>query len=73
MHSSLQEGVWSGGVVYRKKEETLLSFIAGTTWTQEIVDMILNHTDFEKCKRAPIHDRMPFLEMTSPNPALSGQ
>ncbi|XP_063065021.1 sulfotransferase family 1, cytosolic sulfotransferase 5 isoform X2 [Engraulis encrasicolus] len=45
---------------------------AGTTWTQEIVDMILNHTDFEKCKRAPIHDRMPFLEMTSPNPALSG-
>ncbi|XP_076133095.1 sulfotransferase family 1, cytosolic sulfotransferase 5 [Alosa pseudoharengus] len=45
---------------------------AGTTWTQEIVDLLLNHNDFDKCKRAPTHERMPFLEMTSPNPTLSG-
>lgn len=51
----------------------IMVFSIGTTWTQEIVDLVLNHNDFEKCKRAPIHERMPFLEMTSPNPTLSGE
>jgi len=45
---------------------------AGTTWTQEIVDLILNDGDVEKARRAPTHHRMPFLEMSAPNPALSG-
>lgn len=45
---------------------------AGTTWTQEIVDLILNHGDAEKARRAPTHVRMPFIEMTAPNPSLSG-
>ncbi|XP_056130438.1 sulfotransferase family 1, cytosolic sulfotransferase 5 isoform X2 [Lampris incognitus] len=45
---------------------------AGTTWTQEIVDLIFNHGDADKVRRAPTHFRMPFLEMTAPNPTLSG-
>ncbi|KAM4609920.1 sulfotransferase family 1, cytosolic sulfotransferase 5 [Polymixia lowei] len=45
---------------------------AGTTWTQEIVDLILNRGDAEMVRRAPTHIRMPFLELTSPNPTLSG-
>ncbi|XP_066529368.1 sulfotransferase family 1, cytosolic sulfotransferase 5 isoform X2 [Hoplias malabaricus] len=45
---------------------------AGTTWTQEIVDLILNEVDEEKCRRGPTHVRMPFLEMTSPDPNISG-
>ncbi|XP_066121005.1 sulfotransferase 1C4-like [Saccopteryx bilineata] len=35
---------------------------AGTTWTQEIVDLIQNNGDIEKSRRAPIHLRQPFLE-----------
>uniref|UniRef100_A0A8B9LS71 Sulfotransferase n=1 Tax=Astyanax mexicanus TaxID=7994 RepID=A0A8B9LS71_ASTMX len=45
---------------------------AGTTWTQEIVDLILNKGNEEKCRRAPTHVRMPFLEMTTLDPAESG-
>uniref|UniRef100_A0A671G4X8 Sulfotransferase n=1 Tax=Rhinolophus ferrumequinum TaxID=59479 RepID=A0A671G4X8_RHIFE len=35
---------------------------AGTTWTQEIVDLIQNNGDIENSRRAPIHLRHPFLE-----------
>ncbi|XP_016057336.1 PREDICTED: sulfotransferase 1C4-like [Miniopterus natalensis] len=35
---------------------------AGTTWIQEIVDLIQNNGDFEKSRRAPISLRQPFLE-----------
>ncbi|XP_064425415.1 sulfotransferase 1C1 [Latimeria chalumnae] len=45
---------------------------AGTTWLQEIVDMILNDGDVEKCRRAPIYDRIPFLETVEPKPIPSG-
>ncbi|XP_073795100.1 sulfotransferase 1C2 [Danio rerio] len=38
---------------------------AGTTWTQEVVDQILNNEDVEKCKRAPTQVRMTLLEMTT--------
>ncbi|CAL8303374.1 unnamed protein product [Lota lota] len=45
---------------------------AGTTWTQEIVDLLLNNGDQEICSRAPIAVRMPFLEIFSPPPVPSG-
>ncbi|KAL8176879.1 UNVERIFIED_CONTAM: hypothetical protein K2H54_039734 [Gekko kuhli] len=38
---------------------------AGTTWTQEIVDLILARGDVEKARRVPVHIRIPFLEMCS--------
>ncbi|XP_030195266.1 sulfotransferase 1C2 [Gadus morhua] len=45
---------------------------AGTTWTQEIVDLLLNDGDQEVCRRAPIAVRMPFLEHFSPPHCPSG-
>nr|XP_033801510.1 sulfotransferase 1C1-like isoform X2 [Geotrypetes seraphini] len=35
---------------------------AGTTWIQEIVDMIIHGGDIEMCQRAPIILRQPFIE-----------
>ncbi|XP_048450438.1 sulfotransferase 1C1-like [Rhincodon typus] len=35
---------------------------AGTTWMQEIVDLINHDGDGDMCKRGPVHDRIPFLE-----------
>lgn len=45
---------------------------AGTTWTQEIVDLLLHNGDAEACKRAPTPVRSPFLEINSPPPIPSG-
>ncbi|MFT7802230.1 sulfotransferase 1C4-like [Arapaima gigas] len=45
---------------------------AGTTWTQEIVDLIMNDGKKEECMRAPTHIRMPFLEISTPNKIMSG-
>uniref|UniRef100_H3AII6 Sulfotransferase n=1 Tax=Latimeria chalumnae TaxID=7897 RepID=H3AII6_LATCH len=45
---------------------------AGTTWMQEIVDMIYKEGDAEVCKRAPVYERMPFLEWPSIPPMPSG-
>ncbi|XP_061446686.1 sulfotransferase 1C2-like [Rhineura floridana] len=36
---------------------------AGTTWIQQIVDMIQHGGDLEKCNHSPIYERMPFIEM----------
>ncbi|XP_073868620.1 sulfotransferase 1C1 [Macaca fascicularis] len=46
---------------------------AGTTWTQEIVDMIQNDGDVQKCQRANTFDRHPFIEWTLPPPLNSGK
>ncbi|XP_066487522.1 sulfotransferase 1B1-like [Tiliqua scincoides] len=45
---------------------------AGTTWMQEIVDLLLVGGDLEKARRAPLHYRIPFLEICSPPPIPSG-
>ncbi|XP_077657138.1 sulfotransferase 1C2-like [Urocitellus parryii] len=44
---------------------------AGTTWIQEIVDMIEQDADVEKCQRAIIQHRHPFIEWAQP-PQPSG-
>ncbi|XP_035414002.1 sulfotransferase 1C4 [Cygnus atratus] len=45
---------------------------AGTTWTQEIVDMIQQNGDIEKCRRASTYRRHPFLEWYMPEPSPNG-
>ncbi|XP_007424050.1 sulfotransferase 1C2-like [Python bivittatus] len=45
---------------------------AGTTWMQEIVDMIHHGGDPQKCARAPIYERIPFIEMCPPKPIRTG-
>lgn len=45
---------------------------AGITWMQEVVDMIYQEGDTNKCLRAPTYDRHPFLEAVPPKPVPSG-
>ncbi|XP_078508463.1 sulfotransferase 1C2-like isoform X2 [Lissotriton helveticus] len=45
---------------------------AGTTWVQEIVDMIQQNGDVDKCRRAPCYARVPFIDLNPPKPFPSG-
>ncbi|XP_063791392.1 sulfotransferase 1C4-like isoform X2 [Pseudophryne corroboree] len=56
-----------------REDDVLISTFpkAGTTWMQEIVDLILLQGDVEKSMRAPCYAKVPFIELY-PKPMPSG-
>ncbi|CAH7235278.1 Sult1c2 [Phodopus roborovskii] len=65
---------WSQIQTFKAKPDDLLICTypkSGTTWIQEIVDMIEHNGDVEKCQRALIQHRHPFIEWARP-PQPSG-
>ncbi|XP_055970666.1 sulfotransferase 1C2 [Sorex fumeus] len=65
---------WSQIQSFEAKPDDLLICTypkSGTTWIQEIVDMIMQNGDVHKCQRAIIQHRHPFLEWARP-PQPSG-
>uniref|UniRef100_A0A8C5KSR8 Sulfotransferase n=1 Tax=Jaculus jaculus TaxID=51337 RepID=A0A8C5KSR8_JACJA len=66
---------WSKIQTFEAKPDDLLICTypkSGTTWIQEIVDMIEQNGDVEKCQRAIIQHRHPFIEWARP-PQPSGE
>lgn len=44
----------------------LSNFLAGTTWSQEIIYLVQTGLDFEGAGSAPLDDRFPYLEFLYP-------
>ncbi|XP_038197621.1 sulfotransferase 1C2-like isoform X1 [Arvicola amphibius] len=60
---------WNQIQAFRAKPDDLLICTypkSGTTWIQEIVDMIEQNGDVEKCQRDVIEHRHPFIEWARP-------
>ncbi|EPY87066.1 sulfotransferase 1C1-like protein [Camelus ferus] len=58
--------------LYSEREGLRKTDPLGTTWTQEIVDMIQNDGDSQKCQRASTFNRQPFIEWALPPLIKSG-
>ncbi|CAO2608061.1 Sulfotransferase 1C2 [Lemmus lemmus] len=66
---------WNQIQAFKAKPDDLLICTypkSGTTWIQEIVDMIEQNGDVEKCQREAIEHRHPFIEWARPPPPLAG-
>ncbi|XP_067326024.1 sulfotransferase 1C1-like [Anolis sagrei] len=73
-HSEMVNG-WGPIWNFKARSDDLLICTypkAGTTWIQEIVDMIQHGGDLQKCARAPIYERIPFIEIYLPDFKISG-
>ncbi|XP_053326936.1 sulfotransferase 1C1-like [Spea bombifrons] len=67
--------VWDTIYGFQAREDDILVATypkAGTTWTQEIVDLILQEGDAEKASRAPCFVKVPFIDLILPKPMKSG-
>ncbi|XP_041432894.1 sulfotransferase 1C4 isoform X1 [Xenopus laevis] len=67
--------VWDSICNFQAREDDILIATypkAGTTWMQEIVDLILQEGDVQKSMRAPIFIKVPFIEIVPPKPMPSG-
>ena len=50
----------------QKFSVSLILFSSGATWISEILDLIYNNGDVEKCKRDAIYKGVPFMELIIP-------
>lgn len=66
--------IWNQIHNFQAREDDILIATfpkAGTTWTQEIVDLIMLNGDVERSMRAPCFVKVPFIDL-NPKPMLSG-
>ncbi|KAM8960123.1 sulfotransferase 1C1-like [Pelodytes ibericus] len=66
---------WDAISNFKAREDDILIATypkAGTTWTQEIMDLIVLEGDIKKSMRAPCYVKVPFIDLILPKPMKSG-